>query len=130
MDTIVFILGYGSQAVVALMAGFLTYFVVKMIWYRTKEIKSQLRSDRAKRYLDEISKAVADAVKHTMQTYVDALKKSKTFTIENQKEALRRAARKAEDLLTSDALIFIGMAYEDVSKHLEDKIEICINEMK
>ena len=54
---------------------------------------------------------------------MDALKKSNTFTKENQDEALAKAVEKAAELLTWEARRFLEDAYGDLNNYLVSKIE-------
>lgn len=75
------------------------------------------------KYTDQIGKAVSTAVIYVAQTYVDELKKSGTFTEENQKIALQEALNVAKKQLTQEALEFIEMTYGDVTEYLISKLE-------
>lgn len=75
------------------------------------------------KYTDQIGKAVSTAVIYVAQTYVDELKKSGTFTEENQKIALQEALNVAKKQLTQEALEFIEMTYGDATEYLISKLE-------
>ena len=70
------------------------------------------------KYAQEIAQAVATAVTYVSQTYVDELKKSGTFTEENQKIAIEKALEVAKQQLTQQALDFISTAYGDITQYL------------
>ena len=75
------------------------------------------------KYADQISKAVSTAVIYVAQTYVDELKKSGTFTEENQKIAMQKALEVAKKQLTQEALEFIEITYGDITEYLTSKLE-------
>ncbi len=75
------------------------------------------------RYADQIAKAVSTAVIYVAQTYVDELKKSGTFTEENQKIAMQKALEVAKKQLTQEALEFIEITYGDITEYLTSKLE-------
>lgn len=75
------------------------------------------------KYADQIAKAVSTAVIYVAQTYVDELKKSGTFTEENQKIAMQKALEVAKKQLTQEALEFIEITYGDITEYLTSKLE-------
>lgn len=77
----------------------------------------------AQKYLEDAANAIATAVSRTNQTYVDTLKKSGTFTKENQQEALGMAIKEAVNLMTHETINFLKEAYGDMNDYLVSKIE-------
>ena len=75
------------------------------------------------KYADQIANAVSTAVIYVAQTYVDELKKSGTFTEENQKIAMQKALEVAKKQLTQEALEFIEITYGDITEYLTSKLE-------
>ena len=75
------------------------------------------------KYADQIAKAVSTAVIYVAQTYVDELKKSGTFTEENQKIAMQKALEVAKKQLAQEALEFIEITYGDITEYLTSKLE-------
>lgn len=75
------------------------------------------------KYADQIAKAVSTAVIYVAQTYVDDLKKSGTFTEENQRIAMQKALEVAKKQLTQEALEFIEITYGDITEYLTSKLE-------
>ena len=75
------------------------------------------------KYADQIAKAVSTAVIYVAQTYVDELKKSGTFTEENQKIAMQKALEDEKKQLTQEALEFIEITYGDITEYLTSKLE-------
>ena len=118
------------QSILILAAALLTVYAVKWLTAKTNQAKAATDNEAAKRYIGEASQAVTDAVFATSQTYVDTLKKTDSFSKENQKEALRLAVETAKAQMTTGAEDFIRTAYGDVNKYLEAKIEAEIKELK
>ena len=83
-----------ATAAVPVCAAFLVQFL------RRKSAEAAARTDSltTKELLAEVTEAVTTAVTYTSQTYVDALKKSDSFSKENQEEALTMAVEKAKSL--------------------------------
>lgn len=82
------------------------------------------------KYAQEIAQAVATAVTYVSQTYVDELKKSGTFTEENQKIAIEKALEVAKQQLTQQALDFISTAYGDITQYLTSLLEAEVRNQK
>lgn len=82
------------------------------------------------KYTDQIAKAAATAVTYVAQTYVDELKKSGTFTEENQKIAMQKALKVAKKQLTQEALEFITTAYGDITEYLTSRLEAEVRNQK
>ena len=81
------------------------------------------KNDDAKKYLADAADAITTAVSRVNQTYVDGLKKSGTFTKENQEEALSLAVKEAFNLMTHETIAFLKEAYGDMYDYLVSKIE-------
>lgn len=104
--------------------------IIKGIQAGTKYLASKAENETSKKYLEAVADAVSTAVTYTSQTYVDALKASKQFSKENQKEALKMAVEQAELLLTGEARTFIERAYGDLQVYLVSKIEAEVRRQK
>lgn len=98
-------------------------FLVQFLRRKSAQIGAEIDSLDMKELLAEVTEAVTTAVTYTSQTYVDALKKSNAFTKENQDEALAKAVKKAEELLTWEARRFLEDAYGDLNGYLVSRIE-------
>ena len=73
--------------------------------------------------VDKLGVSHVTAVIYVAQTYVDELKKSGTFTEENQKIAMQKALEVAKKQLTQEALEFIEITYGDITEYLTSKLE-------
>ena len=104
------------QAVITVAVPILTAFGVRFLTERTAAAKEA-------RHTSEAMDVITTCVAYISQDYVDALKKSGTFSRDNQKEALSRALSMAQSLLTAEAARFLENAYGDISKYLTAKIE-------
>ena len=82
------------------------------------------------KYAQEIAQAVATAVTYVSQTYVDELKKSGTFSEENQKIAIEKALEVARQQLTQEALEFITTTYGDITEYLTSLLEAEVRNQK
>ena len=76
-----------------------------------------------------MERVITAAIRHTSQTYVDALKQQEEFAADRQQEALRRAITKAKLMLTEDAKVFLEMAYGDLEGYLTMLIEAEIHRL-
>lgn len=85
---------------------------------------------KVKRYIQQISDAVATAVISTNQTYVDTLKAQGNFAPEAQEIAFKKSLRTAQGILAPEALEFIKTVYGDVEGYLTPLIETQVNKEK
>ena len=95
----------------------------KGIQVLARNLSIQTDSELARKYLADAADAIATAVSRVNQTYVDGLKKSGTFTKENQEEALSLAVKEAVNLMTHETIVFLKEAYGDMYDYLVSKIE-------
>ena len=107
---------------IALIGGALTF----IIRWLNKEIKNDFVSS----VLDEIERAVNDAVRYVNQTYVDDLKEINSFTDLDKKNALNMATNAAITGLSKRALTYINKNYDSIQDLLETKIEAAIKNFK
>ena len=106
-------------AAVPVIAAFASKGFVALAQYRGVKVENATFA----KYADQIAKAVSTAVIYVAQTYVDELKKSGTFTEENQKIAMQKALEVAKKQLTQEALEFIEITYGDITEYLTSKLE-------
>lgn len=118
------------QAVITAAVPVLAAFLAQFLKERSAAAAATSSNQTAQKYIAEIGEAVSTSVLYVSQTYVDALKQSGSFTIENQQEALGLAYQKAQQLLTADASRFIKEAYGDINAYLQAKIEAEIKRIK
>ena len=107
---------------IALIGGALTF----IIRWLNKEIKNDFVSS----VLDEIERAVNDAVLYVNQTYVDDLKETDSFTDLEKKNALNKAINATIKGLSNRALAYIYKNYDSIQDLLETKIEAAIKNFK
>lgn len=118
------------QAVIIAAVPVLSVFLAKGVQTAAQYLASKTENETAKKYLSDAAEAVTTAVTYTNQVYVDTLKKSGTFTAENQTEALNMAVDKAVSLLTEEAMNFLGEAYGDLTAYLAANIEAEVHRQK
>jgi len=111
------------QAVIGVAVPILGAFLMALLNKSAKEASQRTENERVKLYIDEILNTVSAAVAYTSQTYVDELKKSNSFSVENQKVALSMAKSTALSLLSKDARKYLDMVYGDAFKYLGVLIE-------
>lgn len=118
------------QAVLIATVPVIATYVSKGLTALTDYFAAKTDNETAKKYLSAAEEAAKKAVTYTSQTYVDALKKSDSFSKENQEEALTMAVEKAKSLLTAEAIVFLEEAYGDVTEFLKTNIEAEVREQK
>ena len=95
------------QAVLIVVVPIIAGFAAKGVAALAQYLGVKTDNATVAKYAQEIAQAVATAVTYVSQTYVDELKKSGTFTEENQKIAIEKALEVARQQLTQEALEFI-----------------------
>lgn len=73
---------------------------------------------------------VTNAVAYVSQTYVDGLKKSGQFSIENQKQAFQMAYDRAVQLINDDSAAVIAAVFGNFSEWLTTAIEVAVRTQK
>lgn len=118
------------QAVLIAAVPVLSAFAAKGFVALANYLGVKMENATLAKYAQEISQAVSTAVTYVSQTYVDELKKSGTFTEENQKTAIEKAMEVAKQQLTQQALDFISSAYGDISQYLTSLLEAEVRNQK
>lgn len=118
------------QSVIIAAVPVITAYVCSFIHTKNVQAKQNIDNEEAKKLLDEAEKAVTTAVISTNQTYVDTLKQSGQFTVENQKEAFQKSFDTAVTIMTQEAKDFIETAYGSLTDWLTAQIEAKVNMSK
>lgn len=105
-------------------------YLVALLRKKTAQVQQELDSDTAAKYMDMACDAVAQAVTHTAQTFVDALKSDGAFTKEKQEEAFEKAKSKALKILGDTVVAALDEIYGDFDLWLDTKIEQVCREIK
>ena len=112
----------------------LTYLFIALIGgalvFIIRWLNKEIKNDFVSSVLDEIERAVNDAVKYVNQTYVDDLKERHLFTDQSKEEALNMAIEVAIKGLSKRALTYINKNYDSIQGLLETKIEAAIKNFK
>lgn len=129
MDWIVILQEIFDLVLIPLLAIIAKYFI-QFVSIKMDEIKKKQTSEEAKKYLDQVEKAVENCVVATNQTYVESLKNKNAFDAEAQKEAFRMTYEALMATLTVEAKEFLAMAYGDMEVYLKTLIEAKVNTNK
>jgi hypothetical protein len=117
-------------AVITVGVPIITAYLVKLINKAAENAAADTDDIKAKSYIEEIAKAITDAVSATSQTYVDALKQTGKFTKEAQAEAAQKALTVCLATISPAAQTFIESAYGDLTDYLSTKIEAEVRKQK
>lgn len=118
------------QAVIIAAVPVVTTYLCNFLKQKSNQTAATTNNDLAASYIREAADAVTTAVTFTSQTYVDSLKNSGTFTVENQKEAFNKAMNKAVEILSAEAKEYLAKAYGDLTNYLTTKIEAEVRNQK
>lgn len=105
-------------------------YLVALLRKKTGQLQQQVDNETAYKYIDMACEAVAQAVTHTAQTYVDALKAEGKFSRDKQILAFEIAREKAKQILGTAALEALGEIYGDLDTWLDTKIEQVCRDIK
>ena len=117
-------------AVVTAACPVLTAYLVVLIRRLGDSAAANTESVRAKTYITEAAKAIADAVAAVNQTFVDGLKSEGKFDTEAQKEAAQRALAACLASISPAAKRFIEAAYGGIREYLVTRIEAEVRKQK
>ena len=129
MNWIVILQEIFDLVLIPLLAIIAKYFI-QFVSIKMDEIKNKQTNEEAKKYLDQVEKAVENCVVATNQTYVESLKNKNAFDAEAQKEAFRMTYEALMTTLTVEAKEFLAMAYGDMEVYLKTLIEAKVNTNK
>lgn len=115
-----------SVIVTSVIIPLITYLGLKIKDY----LKTKIKNNEINKSIELATQAVTIAVTSIMQTYVDDIKKSGTFTAEAQKQAFTAAKEKALKLITEDTKNAIESIFGGFNEWLETQIEATVKELK
>lgn len=115
-----------SVVVTSILIPLITFLGLKLSAY----LKTKIESEKLHKHLDTAIEAVTIAVAAVMQTYVDSLKKSGSFTQEAQKAAFLQAKEASLKLITDETKKAITANFGDFNAWLEALIETKVKEIK
>lgn len=123
-----------NEILINILSVVVTVIIVPLItWCGTQIVKylqTKIKNEEANEYFKVATNIVTNAVKSVFQTYVESLKKSGTFTIEAQDEALRQAKDIVKRQTNDDVRKYITNLYGDFNTWLTNQIEATINNLK
>lgn len=117
-------------AVITAAVPVLSAYAIALIRKARDKAVAQTDSIKQQSYITEIADAISVAVATTSQTYVDALKKTGSFTKEAQIEAVQKALTTCIASISPAATAFIERAYGDMKEYLMTRIEAEVRKQK
>ncbi|MDD3999418.1 MAG: hypothetical protein PHX62_00795 [Bacilli bacterium] len=123
-----------NEILINILSVIVTVVVIPLItWCGTelvKFIQTKTNNVKASENLTIATNIVTNAVKTVFQTYVEALKKNGSFSIDAQDEALRLAKDTVKRQINDDVRTYITANYGDFNTWLTSQIEATINTLK
>ena len=117
-------------AVITAAVPVITAYGISLIKKTAENAAANTSNVKEQGYIREIADAISDAVAATSQTYVDALKKTGSFTKEAQAEAAQKALTTCIASISPAATAFIERAYGDMKEYLTTRIEAEVRKQK
>ena len=118
------------QSIIIAAVPVITAYACKFLNTKASALAQTMKNEEAKKFLEDAVEAVNIAVVSTNQTYVESLKKSGEFSLENQKEAFKISYDTAVAVMTQEAKEFIEKAYGGLEGWLSTQIEATVNANK
>lgn len=105
----------------------LTGYLVKFIQAKVEDLKTNVKNEKMKKYMDMLARTISDCVIATNQTYTNSLKEQDAFDAAAQKEAFRRTYSAVMAILTTEAKEYLSEIYGDLDAYITEKIEAEVN---
>ena len=123
-----------SEILLSILSAIVTVVIIPLISWCGSElvkfIQAKTNNVKANENLTIATNIVTNAVKTVFQTYVEALKKNGSFSIDAQDEALRLAKDTVKRQINDDVRTYITANYGDFNTWLTSQIEATINTLK
>lgn len=100
--------------------------LTNFVGMKVATLKLKTKTENEERLLESINATIEDSVNYVSQTFVDALKKSGEFNVENQRAAMAMAVDKVKENLSEEAQEFIMANFNDMTNWITTKIEATI----
>lgn len=114
------------SALSVILTGLATWGVERLVAF----LNSKIKNAKALQYLTDAVGIVANAVKATYQTYVQALKDKDMFTAEAQKTALSAAVNQAQSQMSNELKNYITNNFGDLTEWITSQIEAALYDLK
>lgn len=124
------IIGKIILAVIVIVVVPLLVWAVRWTVELLKAKAAQIDNETVRKTVLDAIDCVEQAVIYVMQTYVDGLKRSGSFTKEAQSEAYEKAKAKAYNLINQETQAIIESEYGDFNQWLDTKIEQTVRQTK
>ena len=118
------------QALLIPLITVLSGFLVGLLRKKTEEIEARTKTEAAWQAVHHAGEVVEQAVAHTTQTYVAALKSEGKFDADSMKTAFEMTKEKALKLITEESKEIIENLCGDLTLWLNTKIELAVKEQK
>lgn len=100
-----------------------TIYLITLIETKKQELLETTKNETAKKYIEMLDKTIIECVLATNQTYVETLKKEKSFDVEAQKKAFKLTYEAVMAILTDEAQEYLNEAIKDLDAYITTKIE-------
>lgn len=110
--------------------GILVKFFIDFLIAKKDEVKTYIKNDTAKKYIDLITDTITKCVIATNQTYVDTLKEQGSFDEQAQYIAFQKTYEAVMSLLTDEAKGYVSELTGDINTYVIQLIEAAVKEQK
>ena len=118
------------MSVVTLLSLVLSSCITKLFTIKIAAISNKAKNEKRSAFLNWINEIIVQCVDTTTQTYVDNLKKTGSFTVEAQEEALKQTLTHINNLLSETDTETLNKYVGDASTWITTSIQSYIQESK
>lgn len=108
----------------------LSGLLITYIKQKKQKIECDINDSLGQKYLDMLENTVISCIKTTNQTFVDELKKGKSFTEDAQQEALEKTYDAVMSILTEECVAYLTTIADDINALIYNKIEAGVSDIK
>ena len=110
--------------------GVISATLIAIVIWRKNQLLKETNNEMAKQYIEMLYDTIIDCVLATNQTYVEALKKEGSFTVEAQKVAFKKTFDAVLNILSEDAKKYLEVSINNLEEYVTNKIEATVNRVK
>lgn len=110
--------------------GVISATLIAIVIWRKNQLLKETNNEMAKQYIEMLADTIIDCVLATNQTYVKALKKEGSFTVEAQKVAFKKTFDAVLNILSEDAKKYLEVSINNLEEYVTNKIEATVTRVK
>lgn len=105
-------------------------YVTTFIQSKIEVLQENIKIEKVNDYIDKAEDIIYSSVDAVAQSFVDVLKKEGNFDDDAKEEALTLAKERVQKQLSSDCMLYLEEAFDDLDSWIETKIETYVRGSK